>query len=106
MIGVAFDTWMLMPGWIINESSNRDITMEDVVNHIDHICQLAGNTKHAAIGTDLDGGFGNEETPFDLDTITDLQKLPDLLGARGYSASDIDAILHGNWLRFLRNLWG
>jgi membrane dipeptidase len=77
----------------------------DVANHIDHICQLAGNSQHAAIGSDLDGGFGREQSPADIDTIADLQKIPELLSGRGYSDEDIAAIMHGNWLRLLRRAW-
>ncbi len=105
VIGAAFDTWMLHPGWVVGQSSNAGIGMEQVVDHIDHICQLAGNSRHAAIGTDLDGGYGREQSPEDLDTIADLQKLQDLLAERGYSTADIAAILHGNWLRLLRQAW-
>ncbi|MFH1086908.1 MAG: membrane dipeptidase, partial [Chloroflexota bacterium] len=74
--------------------------------HIDHICQLAGNARHAAIGSDLDGGYGTEQTPYDLDTIADLQRVPGLLARRGYSQGDIEAIMHGNWVRFFRAAWG
>ena len=40
-----------------------------MIDHIDRVCQLAGDASHAAIGTDLDGGFGKEQSPTDLDTI-------------------------------------
>ncbi len=74
--------------------------MQDVANQIDHVCQLAGGVRHIAIGSDLDGGYGCEQTPADLDTIADLQKIPALLEKRGYKAADIEAEMHGNWLRF------
>ena len=106
VIGAAFDTWMLQPGWIIGQSTNERVTLTNVVDHIDHICQLAGNTHHAALGTDLDGGFGRDQSPRDLDTIADLQKLIGLLADRGYQDDDIAAIMHGNWLRLLRQSWG
>ena len=106
VIGVAFDAWMLQPGWIVGESTNENVTLDTVVDHIDYICQLAGNSRHAAIGTDLDGGFGRDQAPNDLDTIADLQKIPALLEKRGYGAEDIANIMHGNWLRFLRQAWG
>jgi membrane dipeptidase len=109
VLGAALDTWMLKPAWVIGPrhiASNPTVTLSDVVDHIEHICQLAGNSRHVAIGTDLDGGFGREQSPADLDTITDLQKLPDLLAARGYTGDDITAIMHGNWLRLLRRVWG
>ena len=77
----------------------------DVTHHIDHICQLAGNSLHAGIGSDLDGGFGREQSPSDLDTIADLQSVADILSSRGYSEEDISAIMHGNWLRLLQQAW-
>jgi membrane dipeptidase len=105
VIGAVFDAWMLDPGWTIGESSNESVVMTDVVDHIDYICQLAGNSRHAAIGSDLDGGFGREQVPHDLDTIADLQRLAGLLADRGYADADIAAIMHGNWLRILRQSW-
>ena len=105
VIGAAFDAWMLHRGWVTGVTRHDAVTLNTVVDHIDYICQLAGNARHAAIGTDLDGGYGREQSPSDLDTIADLQKIPGLLEARGYSDDDIDAIMHGNWLRFLREAW-
>ena len=74
--------------------------MERLVDNIDHICQLAGNAKHVGIGSDLDGAYGKEQTPADLDTISDLQRIPDLLRGRNYSEADVEGIMHGNWIRF------
>ena len=76
--------------------------LEAVADHMDHICQLAGNARHVAIGRDLDCGFGNEQTPRDLDSITDVHKLEGILARRGYSAEAIDAVFFDNWLRFFR----
>ncbi|HXF62367.1 MAG TPA: membrane dipeptidase [Caldilineaceae bacterium] len=106
VIGVAFDAWMLLPGWVVGQTTNEQVTLERVADHIDHICQLAGNCRHVGIGTDLDGGYGREQSPRDLDTIADLQRFPEILGKRGYQESDIRAILHGNWLRLLRTALG
>jgi hypothetical protein len=92
------------PGWIHGQSSNAGVSLATVADHIDYICQLAGNSRHAALGTDLDGGFGREQSPHDLDTIADLQKLVGLLAGRGYHDEDIASIMHGNWLR-LRRCW-
>ena len=72
---------------------------------MDHICQLAGNARHIGIGTDLDGGYGREQSPRDLDTIADLQRLPSMLAARGYAEADIANVMHGNFLRFLNDAW-
>jgi len=105
VIGAALDAWMLYPGWIKGETSNTVVSLQAVADQIDHICQVAGNAKHAGIGSDLDGGYGTEQCPRDLDTIADLQKLPDLLRVKGYSEADILGIMHGNWIRFFREAW-
>jgi membrane dipeptidase len=99
VIGAAFDIIMLQPGYV-RGLSKREATIERAVENIDHVCQLAGNCRHAGIGSDLDGGYGCEQTPADLDTIADLQKVPELLSKRGYKPADIEAIMHGNWIRF------
>jgi membrane dipeptidase len=105
VIGAALDAWMLTPGWTRAGATNPRVTLESVLNHVDHICQLAGNVRHVAIGSDLDGGFGTEQSPEDLDTIADLQALNPLLRKRGYSDADVKAIFHGNWLRFFERAW-
>lgn len=105
VIGAAFDAWMIVPNWVRGQSTpaNMGCTLEKVIDHMDHICQIAGNALHIGIGSDLDGAFGKEQCPSDLDTIADLQKIPALLQKRGYSDADIQNVMHGNWLRFLRN---
>jgi membrane dipeptidase len=105
VIGAAFDAWMLFPDWKRGETTpeSAGVTLETVVNHIDHICNLAGNARHCCIGSDLDGGFGGEQSPSDIRTIADLDRLPAILAARRYSESDVEGIMSGNFLRFLRN---
>ncbi len=105
VIGVAMDDWMLFPGWVVGQTSATQVPLSSAVDHIDHICQLAGNARHVGIGTDLDGGYGREQSPGDLDTIVDLQRIPDMLRARGYSEDDVNAIMHDNWLRLFRAAW-
>ncbi|HKI19063.1 MAG TPA: membrane dipeptidase [Isosphaeraceae bacterium] len=102
VIGVAVDAWMLAPGWKRGQSSRETVPLEAVADHIDYICQLAGDWRHVAIGSDLDGGFGTEQTPLGLDRISDLQELDGILQERGYASEAIDATFHGNWLRFFR----
>jgi membrane dipeptidase len=107
VIGGVLDAWMLTEGWIRGVSLPKAMgaSLGRLIDHYDHICQIAGNANHIAIGSDLDGAFGTEQSPFDLDTIADLQKLPGLLLQRGYAEDDIEKILHGNWLRFLKSAW-
>lgn len=99
---VPFNTFLKV-GWLrANGSLREEVSLASLADHIDHVCQLAGNTNHAGIGSDFDGGFGLQSVPPEIDTIADLHKLADFLQPRGYSDTDIDAILGGNWLRHLQ----
>jgi membrane dipeptidase len=107
VIGGCFDAWMMKPDFIQRKSNPAafGIKIESIIDHYDHICQIAGNSLHCAIGSDLDGTYGTEQSPMDLDTISDLQNLESLLTKRGYNKADVENIFHKNWLRFLRNAW-
>ena len=107
VIGGVFDTWMLTDNWVrgVDDPKERGINLEKVVDHYDHICQIAGNINHIAIGSDLDGAYGKEQSPYDLEDIADLQNLKGILSRRGYSSADIEHIFYKNWLRFLRKAW-
>jgi membrane dipeptidase len=107
VIGGVFDAWMMKPGWTrgVSTPESVGVKVEDVLDHVDHICQLAGNASHVGIGSDLDGGFGLEQCPMDLNSIADLQRLDGLLAGRGYSQEEISGFFHGNFLRLLREAW-
>ena len=104
VIGMALDAWMMVPNWVRGKSTpeSTGVSLEHTIQNIDHICQLSGNSLHVGIGTDLDGGFGLEQSPKDIDTIADLQKIPSMLEKRGYTNEDIINIMHGNFVRFLQ----
>ena len=102
VVGVVMDEWMLVPGYVRGQPGRPRATMESVADHVDHICSVIGNSRHVAIGSDLDGGFGTEQTPVDLETIYDLHALEGILARRGYRDGDIDGIMSENWLRFFR----
>jgi len=104
VIGMAFDAIMMVHGWTHMRSKPQDfnLKLEKICEHIDHVCQIAGNANHVGFGTDLDGGFGTEQTPTELDSVADLHSLIPALASRGYSPADIDNIFSGNFLRFLR----
>ncbi|HLT06710.1 MAG TPA: membrane dipeptidase [Cyclobacteriaceae bacterium] len=107
VIGGALDTWMMCNNWVRGKSDpfTEGINLEKLIDNYDHICQMAGNSLHIAIGSDLDGMFGKEQSPYDLETIADLQSLQHLLSKRGYTEKDIQNVFHGNWLRVIRKAW-
>lgn len=103
VIGLIPLNTFLKVGWLRKSGSRREeVPLDALIAHIDHICQLAGDANHAGIGSDFDGGFGLQSIPRELDTIADLQMIASKLIERGYSESDAENILGGNWLRFLR----
>lgn len=107
VIGIALDAWMMVPNWVRGKSTpeGMGVTLDQMIQNIDHICQLSGNSQHVGIGTDLDGAFGKEQSPSDLDTIADLQKIPSMLAKRGYSEEDIQNIMNKNFIKFLQRTW-
>jgi membrane dipeptidase len=107
VIGIALDAWMMVPNWVRGESTpqSMDVSLKQMIDNIDHVCQLAGDSLHVGIGTDLDGAFGKEQTPYDLDTIADLQKVPHMLKEKGYLDADIENIMSQNFVDFIRRTW-
>ncbi|MDQ6812445.1 MAG: dipeptidase [Bacteroidota bacterium] len=107
VIGGALDAWMMVANWERGKSTplQLNVTLNTLVDHFDHICQIAGNALHIGIGSDLDGAFGKEQCPYDVETIADTRKIIHLLRSRGYTTEDIENIMHGNWVRFLRDAW-
>jgi membrane dipeptidase len=107
VVGAALDAWMMVPGWVKGKSLPKEMNcnLEIILDHMDHICQLAGNADHIGIGSDLDGAYGREQSPYDLETIADLSRIPGMLTNRGYSQEDITKVMHGNWIRFLKKAW-
>jgi membrane dipeptidase len=101
VIGVVPANGFLLPDW--KERGGRiAVHLEHILVQIDFVCQMAGDARHVAFGSDYDGGFGLQSVPEGIDTIADLKKLAPLLAERGYSQDDIAAIYGGNWIGVLR----
>jgi len=111
VIGASMDTWMLYPAQVLDWANTGDfrrrdvfpreaVTLQQVADHIDHVCNLAGNSRHAAIGGDTDGQGGVDGAPHEIDTVADYQKLGPILASRGYKDEDIENIMYKNWQRF------
>ncbi len=110
VVGASMDTWMLWPkgapdwgtdAWPNNRKwfQRAEVTLEDLVNHIDYVCQMAGDALHAGIGGDTDGQGGRECAPADVDTIMDYHRIEGILRRRGYAESDVENIMFRNWVR-------
>jgi membrane dipeptidase len=91
--------------------STGRVTMEHVLDHIDHLTKLVG-VEHAGIGSDVDLDGRDTRVPptrkFDLDGIDYARKIYDLtegLVSRNYSDRNIELILGGNFERALADAW-
>ena len=99
VIGINFFDKFLLPP---NQIGTRRATLADVVRHVRHICDLAGNCRHVGIGTDMDGGLGREEIPVEIATSGDLPKVGDALSAAGFNPVEVTGIMGANWIEFFR----
>lgn len=104
VIGLVFYNRFLRAGWR-QDDGKAAVTLDDVAAHATHIAELVG-PRHVALGTDLDGGVGREVTPAEIDSIIDLPHIADALHAAGFDEDAVTGILHANWLRVLRAMWG
>jgi membrane dipeptidase len=99
VIGINFfDRFLLPPA----EYGKRRATLADVVRHVQHICQLVGDTRHVGIGTDLDGGIGREQIPEEIETAADLPRVAEALSAGGFGDEDVRAVMSANWMECFR----
>jgi len=103
VIGVLPFNGFLDTYWKSGDQRSK-VTLSTLANHIDHICQIAGDSKHASIGSDADGGFGFPNIPEEMNDIQDLQKIETILLHRGYSPDDVLNIFNRNWTRILERI--
>jgi len=80
------------------ESEAIKPTIEQLMQHFDHIVQLIG-IDHVGIGSDFDG---INSAPQGLSTVLDYPNFSKALIARGYSNKEIKKVLGGNFLRVYR----
>ena len=101
VIGTVMYNGFLDPDWKKRGKVKKTVTFSAVIKHMKHVCEIAGDSFHSAIGSDLDGGFGMEEAPSEIDTVADLQKLGDALENDGFSVSEVSNMMGDNWIRLL-----
>jgi len=97
VIGINFyDRFLIPPA----EYGKRRATLADVATHVKYMCDLVGDARHVAIGTDMDGGLGREQIPIEIETSADLPRLGDALSKAGFDDDVVRGILGGNWMNF------
>ncbi len=101
VIGTVLFNKFLRAGQAMGDPKHL-VTLDHVVAHIDHVCQVLGSAAHVGIGSDLDGGFGREDIPAEMDSIADEPLIAAKLAGRGYSETDVTNIMGGNWLNLLK----
>jgi membrane dipeptidase len=104
VIGVVLYNAFLKAGWRKGDPKEQ-VTLDQVVAHVDHICQLIGDARHVGIGSDFDGGFGAADIPTPLDSAADLPLIAGVLRDKGYSEEDVAGIMGMNWVELLRRSW-
>jgi membrane dipeptidase len=96
VMGLVLYNAFLEPRW--RQDKTIPVTLkEHLRRHADHIAHLVG-WEHVGIGSDLDGGLGLEESPLEIDTVADLNKVGPVLPLEVRNA-----VLSTNWLNFLRS---
>ncbi|MHB0939172.1 MAG: dipeptidase [Armatimonadota bacterium] len=102
VIGLVCYNRFVRAGWT-EAQGKAAVSLDDLLPHARRIAGLAG-ARHLALGSDLDGGIGREHVPRELDTAADLPILAQVLAAGGFTPDEVEGILHGNWLRLLREI--
>jgi membrane dipeptidase len=98
VIGAVPFNKMLVAGW--TQEAGGPVPLSRVVDCMWHVTQVTGTHRSAAVGSDLDGGFGAESAPKGLDTVADLPRLADEMSAR-FDDEQIRDVLGRNWIRLL-----
>ena len=101
VVGMNFYDKFLVPP---EEFRKRKANLHDLLKHMRHVCEIAGDAKHVAIGTDMDGGFGREEIPQEISNAGDMPRVGEFLRENGFGKEDVEGIMGGNWVRFFKRI--
>ncbi len=114
--GDAYDAWLEEQG-VEGTDERRDefydlyaethgpypyATLEQTLDHFDHVIELTGGTNHVGIGSDYDGV--GDTLPVGLKDVSTYPSLVEGFIERGYSEDDIRKILGANLLRVWREV--
>ena len=101
VVGLVLYNKMIKADW---DGAKESVTLRDLVRHVERVCELAGDTRHVALGSDFDGGFGLEGIPAELTRWGDLRLIGGALAQQGWSDRDIANLLGGSWRRWLSHV--
>jgi membrane dipeptidase len=120
---------------LLKKGGTKRPTVDDYIDHIDHVAQLTGSTDPIGVGTDMSLGTYPEHQPdpwgspalkdvagaYDkhvtanfrsplrmaegFSNYAEVVNFADRLGRRGYKDADIRKILGGNYLRVFAQVW-
>ena len=82
---------------------DRDATIEDCLDHVEHVASIAGRER-VGLGSDADVGFPVSALPTGLRDLRNLDRLTEGLADRGWSAAACDGFQSRNWRRWLDRL--
>ncbi|MGA2582137.1 MAG: membrane dipeptidase [Tepidisphaeraceae bacterium] len=99
VIGINFYDKFLLPP---TEFGKRRATLDDVTRHIRHMCDVIGDAQRVGLGTDMDGGFGQENIPVEIQTAADLPRVAEALERAGFGPAEVEGLMGLNWRRFFR----
>ncbi|PSR35529.1 MAG: peptidase M19 [Sulfobacillus benefaciens] len=86
----------------VRDFLGRNQDLDRVVDHMLYAMDIVGDSLHLGLGSDFDG----VENPVPgLEDVTHLPQLADHMSDRGISDPDVENILGGNYVRFLRSYW-
>lgn len=94
VFGIVLYNGFLDPRWIADKTIYVSLA-DQARKHAEYIANLTA-WKHVGIGSDLDGGFGLEGSPIEIDTVADIGKFGAVLPDEAR-----DGVVSGNWLAFL-----
>ncbi|MFM9958121.1 MAG: dipeptidase [Phycisphaerales bacterium] len=75
-------------------------TIDHALDHVEHVCAVAGHKRAVGLGSDMDGGFSAAQMCDGIERPEHLSRLAAGLRARNWSEDEIDGFTHLNWLRF------
>jgi membrane dipeptidase len=98
VIGLALINDFLEPRWWFDAAGRTNLVSmrSQGAAHLHYIAALAG-WESVGIGSDVDSGFGRDETPVELDSVADWRTIGDHVPTVARQG-----VLGGNWLRLLR----